>query len=765
MRAKLAIVVTLAALVVLVIVVWTQTGTPVEVAAVRTSDDARSIPSDDPVAAQLAVSTDGAVEPAPARTSALARTETAPATEKSAAAVELADATLVIRCRAKPSGKALEGIRVVAHAKDERYSSQYKIVSSAHGSLHSAPISDKSGEVELAVPSGVELEIRTKRIGNDVPAARQDVAALASAERRAIDLDIPTADDVTFHGLVVSREKLEPIAGARVIVVVGASWTSGSSRRDPARTDDAIVTGADGRFEVSASSWKSPYLRIESEGYGVAFVSFDDQHSDDEHALTVDLEREAIIEATVVDGRGSPVRDVTVRVTASGFDVAQPRRSYLALTDPAVAATAEWTGSTAVDGRCTLRGVATAVELKLTLLRDRKTILTYDDSLRLNAGQTWPVRLDLDGGRAISGILLEEQSTPVADQGIWLLRARENDSGAHYFIDDYEVKAKTITDAAGRFAFADVRPGAWWVGPAARADDEKTRSANSLVPLAQRVDVLEGSASTEITLTAHRGLLVRGRVLDAEGQPAKARSVIARTNREATARASSGGRVFRQEVARASTSADGTFTLGPLFAGEVELTAVGGAALNSEPISVAAGDEHVVLHLRAAGKLQGNVLDAITRAGCRASIDLVSSEPRRFRNAESLSSDGSFTIYRIQPGRYDVIAHAADGRIAVRRDIEVSASGPTVGLELLVEAPSRLRIRYDGKSEEAWVEVGSAGLVIETMQLKRGIVSEMNVPHGSITVELYRADEQKPERQELQVASGETRDLVFTDAR
>lgn len=764
MRAKLAIVVTLAVLVVLVIVVWMQTGTTVEVAAVRTSDEARSTPGDDPVAAQLAVSTSGAVEPAPARTSALSRTETAPTSEKSSP-VELADATLVIRCRAKPSGKALEGIRVVAHAKDERYSSQYKNVSSSHGSLHTAPISDKSGEVELAVPSGVELEIRTKRIGNDVPAARQDVPALASAERRVTDLAIPTGDDVTFHGLVVSREKLEPIAGARVVVVVGPSWTAGSSSRDHARIDDAIVTGADGKFEVSASSWKNPYLRIESEGYGAAFVSFDDQHSDEEHALTIGLEREAIIEATVVDGRGLPVRDIVVRVTASGSDLTQPRRSYLALTDPAVAATAEWTGSTAVDGRCTLRGVAPAVELKLTLLRDRKTILTYDDRLRLNAGQTWPVRLELEGGRAISGILLDEQSTPVADQSIWLARATENDSGAHYFIDDYEVKAKTITDAAGRFAFAHVRPGAWWVGPAARADDEKTPSANALVPLAQRVDVLEGSASTEMTLTAHRGLVVRGRVLDADDRPAKARTVIARMSREEIERTSTRGRSLREEIARASTGADGTFTLGPLLPGQVELTATGSTDLRSEPTSVAVGDEHVILRVRAAAKLQGKVLDAVARSGCGARVRIQASERFMFGEAESDSSDGSFTIYRLEPGRYDLIARAGDGRMGTQRDIEVSANGPTVGLEVLVEPPARLRLRYDGASEQAWVRVTSAGLFIDNVNLKRGIFSETNAPSGSITLEFYRAVEPQPQRRELELTSRETREIVFTDAR
>ena len=69
----------------------------------------------------------------------------------------------------------------------------------------------------------------------------------------------------------------------------------------------------------------------------------------------------------------------------------------------------------------------------------------------------------------IHGVASEVDGTPAEGLTVWLLPADEV-AFVKYFaaVERRDTLDRSATDAAGRFAFENVEPGAWWVGPAPR---------------------------------------------------------------------------------------------------------------------------------------------------------------------------------------------------------------------------------------------------------------------------------------------------------
>jgi hypothetical protein len=752
MTARVAIVAVLIVSLLALLFVWRTTSSENPGALIAAADADSIAPSARDASKPLETSTSDESAKPSGRQAAIGSMSTTVAAPAPAAAEPTSDATLVVQCRSKPSGKPLEGVRIIAATKDEHISSRYRYVKDSRGSLSDAPISGANGEVELALPSGLELEIRTKPNWTDTPAVRQDVSALARGERRTIVLEVPSGKDLEFHGVVVAVDGLKPIAGARVRVVISSSWQPRPGAGDPqnAHRDADILTRGDGRFEVSATSWKNPYLSVEADGYGVVLVELDKLHATEEHAFTIGLKAAGTIDATVVDGAGSPVAGAVVRASASGGELRQ-KTAVTESNDFASSARVPWSAETRMDGRCAIEGLAPDVQLTLTVLRDGKRLSTADEHVRLEPGEVRALRLEIGGACTIEGVLVAKGSTSVSGRSIWLEPA--DNRSAHYFRSESDISAKTETDAAGRFTFADVRIGKWWVGPAPSNEATRRSRNDEIVPLARLVDIPSGARRIDVEIEAHRGLYIRGRVLDAGGNGAVSRDVVAWSNVGYTS--------------WTAAKEGGAFVLGPLDEGKYEVTAHGrDSELNSEFVTVSAGQENVVLRLRAGASIEGKVIDSATHQGCAASISLLQdhSVGASIRD-ESTQADGSFELPRVLPGTYDLLARVNDGRIAIQCGIEVPAGKKLKSVVLQTELGARLHLRYDGNGQKANVEIRTDRIWMDSIDLERGIASEVIVPKGQITIQLYVGGAKRVAPRELSLDAGEEKEIVFGDDR
>jgi hypothetical protein len=753
MNARIAIVAVLIASLLAVFVVWRATSSGSNGSPIAAADGDATASSAVDASKPLETSTSDESEKLGERQVAIDSKSTTAAAPAPSADEPAGDAALVVQCRSKPSGNLLEGIRVIAGAKDESISSTYRIAKGSRGSLSNVPITGANGEVEFALPSGIELEIRTKPNWSDTPAVRQDVSALARGECRKTVLEIPSGDDLEFHGIVVAADILKPIAGARVRVVTSMSWAPRPSPRDSqnANHDPDAITRDDGRFEVSACSWKYPYLSIEADGYGVVLVALDKLHATEEQALTIGVKLAASIDATVVDGAGSPVVGVVVRASASGNELKQ-HDGFREYSDSVSWASVPWSATTGANGICSLKSLTPDVQLSFSVLRDGKLVSPMHDRVRLNPGEVRAVRLEIGGGCTIEGVLVGEGSTPIGGRIIWLERANEWAGSSHYLEDAAIGTVGAKTDASGHFTFSEVRSGRWWVGLAPTNADGTKPSDDALVPLAQIVEIPVDVRRVNVEIHAQCGVYIRGRVIDAEGHGAGSRRVSAWSENEL--------------ATRTTTKEDGGFMLGPLGPGRFRVNARGkGSELDGELASVDAGEENVVLRVGRAASIEGRVLDAVTHQGCVATISLLVPESSRGsgRSGEFTGSDGSFNLRGIEPGTYDLLARVKDGRIAIQHGVGVSAGKKVNGIVMLVEPGSRLHLRYTGKAQEAMAWIHTQGVWLDSVTLQRGITSDFFAPKGPITLQLFVGGAMRTQPRELYLDPGEEREIVFND--
>src|SRR6185295_5611675 len=77
--------------------------------------------------------------------------------------------------------------------------------------------------------------------------------------------------------------------------------------------------------------------------------------------------------------------------------------------------------------------------------------------------------------------------------------------------------AKVTSDRDGNFSFPDVDAGKWWVGVAPYDPQGDSNSRPAVDWLARYVEIPPGVTEQLVDIRGHRGLFVRGRVVDPHG--------------------------------------------------------------------------------------------------------------------------------------------------------------------------------------------------------------------------------------------------------
>jgi hypothetical protein len=180
-----------------------------------------------------------------------------------------------------------------------------------------------------------------------------------------------------------------------------------------------------------------------------------------------------------------------------------------------------------------------------------------------------------------------------------------------------------------------------------------------------------------------------------------------------------------------------------------------------------AGENDVVLKLRAGGIIEGKVIDASTGESVRAEVCY----PLKGAQAEAMGlsisdtrDDGTFKLQSLVPGAYDLIARVSDGRIAQLRGLVVGAGARLTGVVLSVERAARLRVGYEGAHPKAWFTVLLDGTAVAMEWVEnKGRSRVQIVPKGKLTIELRFDPEGTKSTRDVDVAAGEEKEIVFHD--
>jgi hypothetical protein len=190
------------------------------------------------------------------------------------------------------------------------------------------------------------------------------------------------------------------------------------------------------------------------------------------------------------------------------------------------------------------------------------------------------------------------------------------------------------------------------------------------------------------------------------------------------------------------------------------------SALESEAATAKSGDENIVLQLKGEGSLLGKVVDGASGNGCLAHVELSSSRNERPKFfGMTTKSHGSFVMTGVEPGRYDLVARAKDGRIAVVHDVEVAPAEPNPKcLTVTLEPGAMLNVRYEGNATDRWIVPRSEGVPLGIEVLRKGVAVMVIVPKGKVAIEFAGRDGTL-QRRELELGPGEVKEIVFNDDR
>jgi protocatechuate 3,4-dioxygenase beta subunit len=286
-----------------------------------------------------------------------------------------------------------------------------------------------------------------------------------------------------------------------------------------------------------------------------------------------------------------------------------------------------------------------------------------------------PVTQDLVLAEAarLSAVVLDTSGLPVPGAQIEAT-TRPGQAGAGR--SDYD---SGVTDAQGRFRFKPLEAGVVTINACRGEDIGRTGPA----PLAP-------GTPAEMTVRLVRGARIRGKVAWDDGIPAANIDVEAH------------GKAANEDIfASARTGRDGSFSLGPLFAGQVELAArTQGDMLHyagdDVPVMLTPGEQRsgVVLTLaRRNVSIRGQVVGPAGRPA--PGVEITAARDRDGRPGTILGpigggdgraltgADGAFTVEGLAPGSFTVRAHHPDHPELVRPAV---AAG-TRDLRLRLERP------------------------------------------------------------------------------
>jgi hypothetical protein len=663
-----------------------------------------------------------------------------------AAAADEAPAFLLLRVTDRRSGDAIEGASLALESGDSSPEEQPTGIL-GNPMFETDAWTDARGESWLGVPSGISMRLLVTGPGPEVGTRSAPVSALAPGEHRELSIDLPSGLDLEFWARVVSAERGEPVAGARILLLVGGPSISSAPGAPRKTLFSEVSTDEEGLVQVRVPSWRSVLARVEAPGFGPVVAAVVQGHPDPEHAQVLRLSRSASLAIVVFSAEGSPLSGLRVSLRTPTAAIARPEGTSLTGNDP------EWSATSDSEGRATLDGLPAEAELHAEIGRGEDLLLSIADPIVLAPGgraeRTWR----LGAGARLSGLLLGPNSEPVPGVVIWLVRAPpgpESGPTGKYFqraIPD-EPFATARTDARGAFAFEGLEAGDWWVGPGALPGGEDGNRPEEIATRAAGVRIGPDTIEAEVVLHAHTGLHLRGRVVGPTGEGIAYVFVTGSPQ---------GG----AEVLTTRSGDGGSFSFGPLAPGLFRLQAQGRWGMaDSELVQARSDDQEVLLRLAPGGTLRGRVFDEATGKPCAATV-LLHSDPELPPRRHAAGREAAFEFRGLRAGTYDLTARSDDGRVGILRNVSVGSGRVNEGVAIAMATGAKLRVRCLGEAAGGQVTVHADGALVAVETLRPGTSALLSVPVGRLLVRFTRTNGVGEEREIQTTAGPEETELVF----
>jgi hypothetical protein len=540
---------------------------------------------------------------------------------------------------------------------------------------------DESGKARFHLAPG-GYRVHTASFDGDVERTSVEVPFLVAGSRESIVFHVRTRPDRTVFGLVVDGDTEVPIAGASVRMLDQREVFEALS----ARIDVPVVgsTNPMGFFEVEAATWKETFARIEAPGYAFAVAGLRNLSLSSLEPSRILMHRGAVLLVNV-EHEGVWRAGLTVRAEANGNQLLQHCDDRMRFVGPFRMARELQTDSY---GSCRFDGLPSGVPLKVEVLERGAVVWRALEDPVLRPGAMTVVDVRIGTGCRIEGLALNQEREPAARMHLWLVPAKEaeGDPAASTRVFKNHEKGGVVqtarTDGKGRFVLEDVASGSWWIGPRPPEKSLARPSPSAASPVASLVTIAIGETSKEVTLDVYQGLFICGRVLWPCPPPTEGIGQVSAWSEQAN---------FDDDF----DPTGGSFALGPLVAGEYQVTASFFGFVASEPVLARPGDEDVILHLRSGGAISGQIVGA-DEEQFDGWLVVVSRLGLPSWSATRIDSQGAFELRGIEPGIYDLLAETDRGRVGYLRDISVDVDSECLDLLIELQPSATLLCRIEG---------------------------------------------------------------------
>jgi len=431
------------------------------------------------------------------------------------------------------------------------------------------------------------------------------------------------------------------------------------------------------------------------------------------------------VRGIVVDTAGKPIADASIYARNVGGD---PR-----------AASASSRDETFTDGSFVIVGLrAGKIELNATAPDHPR----LDPPLELElTADVDDVRITLADAGAIQGTVVDETGVPVARLEI---RARGNPDGG---------SGETGDD--GAFLVRGVPAGTYRVF-AYRDNDLLRKPGNTDDDIqGERVVVKNGETTTVQLVVESAGGVIRGRVVDAAGQPVNDAFVRAEREPEGTGRQRGNalrGARWSWSQRPAVTDVDGAFAIEHLAPGKYSVLAyrTGGSEAHAEGVALG---ETVTLTITPTGSIAGTIATGGAPPD-EVKIDLIDPDTGVGRSERFFRTGGAWSLHDLPAGSYDLTATAVGGTASLEnvaltdgqqltgvtielratvsvtgRVVDETTRAPVPGMRVMVSA-------IDGASGMSW-RPGDAGDQISDAS---GKFTVKDAPQGRVRISIRPKD-------------------------
>ncbi|MCB9907549.1 MAG: hypothetical protein H6830_07525 [Planctomycetes bacterium] len=570
-------------------------------------------------------------------------------------------------------GGALAGVKVVAFL-DQQPGGRMRTTRSTdlmRGSLDWSPTSDANGFVEFDLPPDAAVRLSVRPDPNTHQPLNETVLPLHPFEQRDLRLAVQSVHFTPYFALVRDRSNGQPIGGAWVRIFSPSDLSAGPLEAQSNTLARASSNGH-GMFQVDASE-RSSMAWIQAPGFGPTLVALDAAHADSHNPRDLYLTPGSWLAVYLRNHEGKPLGDIPITLTATTLALVQSEA------EPIQHSAVVWRGTTNRFGRAEFDSLPADTPLHVAFQVEGDSVVDPPPMQILSPGEARELEWTIGGGTRLMGDLHSEESVPLAGQELWLLPASSPGSQLITLADQARVLHKTHSDPNGHFVFSGIPAGAWWIAPASNG------TSTHLAPLARRYEVPEGLPELNVQLEVFGPRWVEGRVRQPDGEVADHEQVWLHS-------------IEVPGDLSEWTRADGTFRIGPLAPGLVEVGVRSSPDHVGSPPQVCTADErHLEIRLSHDTRMvallatqDGSPLPPVER--------ILLTHPDG-----SVSDELNLAWEGLERGNYGVCVLTQDGRVAVAQRV-FQGSGIKSGEALLELAPGA-KVEFSGPGKYSlWME-------------------------------------------------------------